>query len=117
MKKLQLFDQNHGLTPLEKCHFCAFLDRRFRFSEQLVCYIKRRISFFVDLFSGSMTWEYRGYRGLQGVTRGDKLKKSHIFDEGERSKILFLGLFCIKIKLKKSQIFDENDGLTRLEKC
>ena len=58
-------------------------------SERLVCYIKRRKSFFDDLFSGSMTWEYRGlqwvtggykklqgvtrgYSGLQGVTRGDK---------------------------------------------
>ena len=45
----------------------------------LVCYIKRRKSFFDDLFSKSMIWEYRGlqevtggYRGLQGVTRGYK---------------------------------------------
>ena len=43
----------------------------------LVCYIKRRKSFFDDLFSRSMIWEYRGlqevtggYKGLQGVTRG-----------------------------------------------
>ena len=72
MKKLQLFDQNHGLTPLEKCQFCAFLHRRFRFSERLVCYIKRRKSFFLDLFSGSMTWKYRGYKGWQGVTKGYK---------------------------------------------
>ena len=58
-------------------------------SERLVCYIKRRKSFFHDLFSRSMTWEYRGlqgvtggykglqgvtggYKGLQGVTRGDR---------------------------------------------
>ena len=48
-------------------------------SERLVCYIKRRKSFFHDLFSRSMTWEYRGlqgmtvgYRGLQGVTTGYK---------------------------------------------
>ena len=42
----------------------------FRCSERLVCYIKRRKSSFLDLFSGSMTCEYKGYRGLQGVTRG-----------------------------------------------
>ena len=49
----------------------------FRCSERLVCYIKRRKSSFDDLFSRSMTWEYRGlpevtggYKGLQGVTRG-----------------------------------------------
>ena len=58
-------------------------------SERLVCYIKRRNSFFHDLFSRSMTWEYTGlqvitggykglqgvtggYKGLEGVTRGDK---------------------------------------------
>ena len=48
-------------------------------SERLFCYIKRRKSFFYDLFSRSMTWEYRrlqgvtgGYKGLQGVTRGYK---------------------------------------------
>ena len=48
-------------------------------SERLVCYIKRRKSFFHDLFSQSMTWEYTGlqgvtggYKGLQGVTGGDK---------------------------------------------
>ena len=79
LTKLQIFDENHGLTPLEKCQFCGFLNRRFRCSERLVCYIKRRKSFFHDLFLRSMTWEYRGlkevtggYRGLQGVTRGYK---------------------------------------------
>ena len=51
----------------------------FRCSERLVWYIKRQKSFFHDLFSRSMTWEYRGlhgvsrgYRWLQGVTMGDK---------------------------------------------
>ena len=67
----------------------GFSNRCFRCSEKLVCYIKRRKSFFGNLFSRSMTWEYRGlqgvtkgynglqgvtggYRGLQGVTRGDR---------------------------------------------
>ena len=45
-------------------------------------HIKRRKSFFHDLFLRSMTWEYRGlegvtggYKGLQGVTGGDKAFK------------------------------------------
>ena len=49
----------------------------FFYSERLVCYIKRRKSFFYDLFSRSITLEYTGlqgvtggYKGLQGVTRG-----------------------------------------------
>ena len=132
MKKLQLFDQNHGLSPLQKCQFCLpfksmfILSRKaycltrtspytfsgcilhktkrsqnFNFwwkpwtnpfakkavlwvfqtdvfcSDRLVCCIKRRKSFFHDLFLRSMTKEYtglqgvtRGYKGLQGVTGG-----------------------------------------------
>ena len=55
----------------------GFLNGCFRCSERVVCYIKRRKSFFDDLFSRSKTWEYRGlqevnrgYKELQGVTRG-----------------------------------------------
>ena len=55
----------------------GFLKRCFHCPDRLVCYIKRRRSFFHDLFSRSITWEYRGlqgvtwgYKGLQGVTRG-----------------------------------------------
>ena len=57
----------------------GFLNGCFHCPERLVCYIKRRKSFFHDLFSRSMTWEYRGlqgvtggYKRLQGVTGGDK---------------------------------------------
>ena len=57
----------------------GFLNPCFHCPERLVCYIKRRKSFFHDLFSRSITWEYRGlqgvtggYRGLQGVTGGYK---------------------------------------------
>ena len=47
----------------------GFWKRCFSCSERLVSYIKRRKSFFHDLFSRSITWEYRG---LQGVTWGNK---------------------------------------------
>ena len=64
MKKLQLFDQNHGLSP------CLLFKSMF---------ILSRKSVFDDLFARSMTWEYRGlqgvtggYKGLQGVTWGYK---------------------------------------------
>ena len=76
MKKLQLFDQNHG--PLCKnANFVGFSNRFFFCSERLVCYIKRRKSFLHNFVSRSMTCEYRGLQGvtwgyqrLQGVTRG-----------------------------------------------
>ena len=59
-----------------------------------------------------------GYKGLQGVTRGyrrvtrgDKglqgVTKDYrnFFFELERSQILFLGLFCIKIKVEENSNF------------
>ena len=79
LTKFQIFHQNHGLAPLEKCQFCGFLNRCFHCPERLVCCIKRWKSFFHDLFSRSITWEYRGLEGVtggdkgwQGVTRGDR---------------------------------------------
>ena len=75
--KFQIFDQNHGLTHCKNANFVSFSNRCFCCSKSLVCYIKRRKSFFHDLFSPSMTWECRrlqgvtgGYKGLQGDTRG-----------------------------------------------
>ena len=57
----------------------GFGNRCFRRSERLVSYVRRRKSFFHDLFSRSITWEYRGlqgvtggYKGFQGVTGSDK---------------------------------------------
>ena len=63
-----------------------------------------------------------GYKGLQGVTEGERglqgVKKDYrnFFFSLERSQILFLGLFCIKIKVENSQIVYQYDGLTPLEK-
>ena len=49
------------------------------FKKACLLYKTSKIVFFYDLFSPSMTWEYRGlqgltggYNGLQGVTRGYK---------------------------------------------
>ena len=92
-----------------------------------------------------MTWEYRGYKGLQGVTGGYKrlqrvtrvtggykgLQGVTGGDKGlqgvtkDYTNFFLTRTFpdtfswCIlhkKSKLKKSQVFDQNDGLTPLEK-
>ena len=86
-----------------------------------------------------MTWEYRGlqgvtrgdrglrgvtsgYRGLQGVTGGDKglqgvTKAYRTFFLTRTFPDIFSWSFLNKkSKLKKSQVFDQNDGLTPLEK-
>ena len=51
-----------------------------------------------------VTW---GYRGLQGVTRGYSGLQRIIetFFSLEHSQILFLGLFCIKIKVEEISNF------------
>ena len=51
-----------------------------------------------------------GYKGLKGVTRGDRNDKGlqriiETFSQLERSQILFLGLFCIKIKVEEISNF------------
>ena len=79
MEKLQIFDQNHGLTPLQKCQICGFLKPMFLLFRKACLLCKSSKMFFYDLFSRSMIWEYRalqgvtgGYRGLQGVTRDER---------------------------------------------
>ena len=89
MKKLQLFDQNHGVTPLQKCQFCGFLKATFlMFRKACLLYKTSQI-----VSSGVILTIYdmgirgfqrvtggyrglqrvtRGYQGLQGVTWGDK---------------------------------------------
>ena len=101
----------------------GFWNQCFRCSERLVCYIKRRKSFFLHLFSGSMTWEYRGYRGLQGVTGGDKglqgVTKDYrnFFLTRTFPDTFSWSILYKKSKLRKSQIFDQNHGLSPLQKC
>ena len=86
MKKLQLFDQNHGLTPLQKCQFCAFLKPTFfLFRKACLLYKTSKIVFsriiftIYDMGIQGVTMGYKGlqevtegYKGLQGVTGGDK---------------------------------------------
>ena len=83
MKKLQLFDQNHGLSPLEKCQFCGFFKQMFSLSKKACLLYKTSEIFFLrfffhDLLHGNtggyrgLHGAIRGYRGLQGLTGGYK---------------------------------------------
>ena len=79
MKKLQLFHQNHGLSPLQKSQFSLLFKSMFILSRKVCLLYKRSKIVLHYFFSQSMTWEYRGlqgvtggYKGLQGVTRGYK---------------------------------------------
>ena len=77
--------------------------------------------FFFTIYDMGIEGVTKGYRGLQGVPRGNKglqgvtgsekglqgfTKDYRIFFlELERSQILFLGLFCIKIKVEEISNF------------
>ena len=71
MKKLQLFDQNHVLTPLQKCQFCGFLKPIiFLFRKACLLYKTSKIIFSRFIFTREYGVVTRDYRGLQGVTKG-----------------------------------------------
>ena len=76
MKKLQLFDQIHGLTPLQKGQFCGFLNPMvLLFRKACLLYKTSKIVFSLFIFTiydMGIHEVTRGYRGLQGVTGGDK---------------------------------------------
>ena len=61
MKKVQLFDQNHALSPLQKCQFCLHFQSMFM----------RRLQG-VSRGDGGLQGVTGGYKGLHGVTKGYK---------------------------------------------
>ena len=76
-QNFNFFDQNHGLSLLQKCQSCAFLKRMFLLFRKVCLLYKTWKIVFSRLFSRSMTWQYSGlqgvtggFKGLQGVTRG-----------------------------------------------
>ena len=76
MKKSQIFDQNDGVTPLQKCQYCGFLKPMFLlFRKACLLYKTSKIvflRFIFTIYDMVMQGVTRGYWGLQGVTRGYK---------------------------------------------
>ena len=73
--KVSTKTMDHGPKPWTLCknaNFVGFWNRCFCCSERLLCYIKRRKSFFTIYFHHLWHGNTGGYKGLQGVTRGYK---------------------------------------------
>ena len=74
--EFQIFHQNHGLTPLEKCQFSGILKPMFLLSRKACLLYKTskivfsRFNF--TIYNMRIQGATRGYRELQGVTRGYK---------------------------------------------
>ena len=146
MKKLQLFDQNHGLSPLQKCQFYLLFKSMFILSRKAfhltrtspntfswcIFYKNETLTkvhifdqnlrlnpldkcqccgFLKPMFSLSRFIFTTYYMGIPGVTRGDTglqgvtKNYTNFFSKPELSQILFLGLFCIKIKVEEISNF------------
>ena len=76
LTKFIIFDQNHGLTPLQNCQFCGFLKTMFwLFGKACLLNETSKIVFSRLIFSIYDMGIQRvtgGYKGLQGLTRGYK---------------------------------------------
>ena len=128
MEKWPFFDQNHGLTPLEKSQFFDFLN--FFFLQARKAFFRSRIS------QNTVSWlilptEKRWKNGhFLTKTMGNPFGKISIF---RLLELFFYGLerrfflleywkthFCVlcwpKKKMEKWPIFHQNHGLTPLEK-
>ena len=80
-KKFQIFDQNHGLTLLEKCKFSTFLNRCFYRLERLVFNLKLHQYLFSAYFA-----------------KNEKKKKFQIFDQNHGPAPLRKCKFCDSLK-------------------
>ena len=71
-----MFDQNHGLTPLQECQFCGFLKPMFLLFRK-ACLLDKTSKivfsrFIFTIYDMGIQGVKRCYRGLQGVTWGFK---------------------------------------------
>ena len=114
MIKLQLFDQNHGLNPLEKCKFGVFFKLMFSYSRK-ACFLYKTSKIVFSRFIFTIFYmgiqgvgrRYKGFKGvklgdngLQGVTRAYRVLRKNIFLTRTSPDTFFFGVFCIKIKVE-----------------
>ena len=73
-QNFQFLTKNHGLTPLQKCQFCAFWKAMFLlFRKACSLYKTSKIvlpRFIFTIYDMGIQGVTRSYRGLEGVTRG-----------------------------------------------
>ena len=125
MKKIAVFDQKHGLTPLKKCDFwdvekfCCFSQKRFVF------YLGHHSTLFLVLFwlktnkeKNSIFWPkawVNPFGKMPFLRLWIFFKKKFVFYLKHHSTS-FLVLFDRKQIKKKNMFFDQKQGLNTLEK-
>ena len=131
LKKWPVLDQNHGLTPLEKCQFFDFLNFLFLKPRKAFFWLQNIVK---DIFLASIALKVKLEKWPvldqnHGLT---PLEKCQFFDFlnflflqprktcfGSRisCKTFSWPILPKKEKLEKSPFLDQNHGLTPLEKC
>ena len=128
MEKWPFFDQNHGLTPLEKSQFFDSLNFFFYGLERCFYVLEYCKTHFPGLYCLKKKMEkWPIFDQNYGLT---PLEKSQFFNFWtccfyslerrffvlEYRKTHFPGLYCLKKTMGKWPMFDQNHGLTPLEK-
>ena len=128
MEKWPIFEQHHGLTPLEQCQFFNFFN--FLFFVPRNAFFRSRIS--KNTFSWPILSEKKKIRKMTNFWAKPWVWKNGNFStfstycfyclEGhffvlEYHKTHFPGLYCLKKNMEKLPIFEQNHLLTALEKC
>ena len=100
MKKLQLFDQNHGLSPLQKCQLCLLFKSMFILSRK-ACFLTRTSP---NNFSGFILHNTKRQQNFQFLTK--TMDENHDHDQNHGPKPwLWLWLFDQNQNLWKNPIF------------
>ena len=130
MEKWPIFEQNHRLTPLEKCQFFVFFN--FLFLMPRNAFFRLRISwntFSWPILSKKKLEKWLIFEQNHGLTPLEKCQFFGFFNFLSllprntffRSRIswnsFYLPLLPKKKKLEKWPTFEQNHGLTPLEKC
>ena len=126
MEKWPFLDQNHGLTPLEKCQFLDFLNLFFYSLKRCFFVLEYRKRHFLGLYClkkkvGKMGQPWVNPFGKMSIFRVFVLL--FLYSLERRFLVLkyrkghFPMLQCQKKKLQKCPFLDQNHGLTTLKKC
>ena len=131
MEKWTFLDQNHGLTPLKKCQFFAFLtscfyglERRFfvleyrkRHFPSLYCLKKKnwKNDHFWTKTTGKSLWKNVNF-STWWTSCFYGLERCFFYLEDRKGH--FPGQYCLKKKkLETGPFLDQDHGLTTLENC
>ena len=128
---MAILDQNHGLTPSEKCQFFDFLNFLFLVPRKAVFFFQNIVKdiFLAYIAKNKKSWKNGNFGPKPWVNPFGKMSIFRFFEllvfiaqKGVYSfqnivKDIFLAYIAKKKKLEKQPFLVQNHGLTPIEKC